>query len=101
MFGLAALSFTGCVKQSDCDCGMKGKFVYDPYWSEGYNRTIKAYFIPDDIYYSYYRIEGFVPKDFRITDTLYVTICTTGREMSPNKDDVDVLFKLDCIELAE
>lgn len=100
LFGLTTLTFTGCVKQTDCDCGVKGKFIYNPYWSDAYNTTIKAHFIPDKEYYSFYRIEGFIPIDFRISDTLYVSICTTVRENTPNLDDLRPVYKLKCIEIV-
>jgi hypothetical protein len=101
LFGLATLTFTGCVKQSDCDCGVKGKFIYNPYWSDAYNTKINAHFVPDGSYSDIYKIEGFIPDNFRITDTIYVSICTTVRENTPHQDDVRPIYKLKCIEIAK
>ncbi len=98
LLGFITLTLTGCPKQSECDCGLTGKFVYNPYWSPGFNRTIEAHFIPDHDSDRYYRIVGFIPYDFRTTDTIRVNICTSVRELTRNQDDVCVVHKLKCIE---
>ena len=100
LFGLASLTFTGCVKQSNCDCGMKGKFVYNPYWSDAYNTTIKAVFIPENDHFQFQLIEGFIPNEFRVQDTLYISACTSGRSTTPNLNDSRGVYKLNCIEKA-
>ncbi len=76
--GLLPLTFTGCVKQSDCDCGLTGKFVYfdEPYYPgpQYYKPDTKivAHFIQDT---RVYHIYGYVPNKYRSQDTLDVKVC--------------------------
>jgi hypothetical protein len=100
---LSGIIVTGCVKQSDCNCALTGKFVFlkDPYISDSSfyieDEEIKAHFISDfnQIYYIY----GTIPKKFQGTDTSLVNICVktpySGRTLDLRKD----IYSITCIEM--
>jgi len=105
-FGII-FTITGCVKQSNCDCGVKGEFVYLEkayYPDQSYDITDKeivAHFIHNN---GISPIYGYIPKDFRIYDTLHVNVCLEG---APDYSDsyvnhlVKPIFSLKCIELDD
>jgi len=107
LFGLATLTFTGCVKQSDCDCGLKGKFIYleKPYYPDQTfdvtDKEIVAHFIQNNEIFPIYRN---VPKDYRIYDTLNVNVCLEGVPDISNSyvnHLVKCIYSLKCIELED
>ena len=104
LFGLATLTFTGCVKQSDCGCSMTGQFIYldEPYYTgpDYYkpNTKIVAHFIQDS---TVYPIFGYIPHGFRNLDTLDVSVCIELKQQPEYEYIIDMqkgTFSLECIE---
>jgi len=102
------LTITSCVKQSDCDCGVKGDFVYleKPYFPDQTfdinDKEIVAHFIHNN---EISPIFGYIPKKYRIYDTVNVNVCLNG---FPEYSDSYVtllvkkrIFSLNCIELED
>jgi hypothetical protein len=104
LFSIASLIFTSCVKQSDCDCGLTGKFVYleEPYYTgpEYFKPDTKivAHFIKDSCVYPIY---GYIPKDYRNHDTLDVNVCFDELQLPEYRFEMYVTYSLKCIELKK
>jgi len=93
----------GCVKQKNCDCGLKGKFVYYENQEEiiycGHERKVNAaFFSTDQPEFPYYIVNS-VPAKFKLKDTLNVIVC-----LEQEKRDICMtygigsVYKLKCIK---
>ena len=108
--GLVGLCSTlsGCTKQKNCDCGLKGKFVYYEEPKKimycGGNQDANAvliamgiteYGITDCPLY----IVSSVPTSFMSKDTLNVAVCLNAEKRDGCRDGgASGVFKLKCIE---
>jgi len=93
------LSATSCVKQKNCDCAMKGKFVYFEEPKDiiycGYERKVNAVFIQNNA--DRYIISS-IPNKFRVKDTINVSVCL--KEETKNNCRFigeSIVFKIKCI----
>jgi len=102
LLSITSIIFTSCVKQSDCDCGLTGKFIYldEPYITDSSfyikDKKIKAHFFSDSN--QIFHIYGTIPTKFEISDTSIVNICLqtpySGRTLDLTKD----VYYITCIE---
>jgi len=97
------LGFSSCIKQNNCDCGLKGKFIYYDTPQEftrcGSQDKYNAFFISDDELV-HCRVFGNIPKEFQSKDTLYVRVCFNHVPYGIYLWDSDDCrqYKLKCIE---
>ncbi|HOE39580.1 MAG TPA: hypothetical protein PLG05_09105 [Bacteroidales bacterium] len=103
---LVALCFGGisCVKQNNCNCDITGKYIYYEEPQEiyhcGYQTTVHACFISQNNFNHY--IVGSIPKDFRVKDTINVSVCLEVEiHDACTGYGVGGVYKLRCIEKVE
>ena len=95
-----------CVKQKNCDCGLKGKFVYFEKPEKinfccNYDVKVNAVFFSNsqtEFYRCY--IVGSVPENFKTKDTVNVSVCLKEDKNNPcyKGCGLTVIYKLKCIE---
>jgi len=99
-------TLTSCVKQSDCDCGFKGVYVYldEPYYSDNTyeldNEKIVAHFILNN---RIYPITKYIPHNYRNMDSVNVSICLIKLSRYSDTDlkplqALNPIYSLNCIE---
>ncbi len=100
---LPLLGLMSCVKQKNCDCSQKGKFVYFENKKTiiycGYDHQVNAAFFSTEREDAPLYIVGYIPVKFRTKDTLNVDVCleeeTKGVCLAFGEGSV---YKLKCIE---
>ena len=105
---LVLVGLASCVKQKNCDCDLKGKFVYFEEPKEiiycGYNREVNAVLISKGITefgitdFPHYIVSS-VPTKFKSKDTLNVAVCLKAEKRDGCRDaGAGAVYKLKCIE---
>ena len=100
---LVLVGLASCVKQKNCDCGLKGKFIYYETPQENLGCGAGEYyaiFIPDDQHLGSCRIYSDIPKKFQTKDTISVSVCfNIDPSSAHNAYSIDCRkYKIKCIE---
>jgi hypothetical protein len=98
------VGLTCCVKQKNCDCSLKGKFVYfeqpEEIYYYGSNREANAVFFSPEIKAGFpHYIMNSVPTKFRSKDTLNVAVCLKEeKQRGGHTYGIGIVYNLKCIE---
>ncbi len=106
LFATLLLGLGSCTKLENCDCGIEGKFVYFEdgmkCYVSGHSKKVNAI-----VYTSYkaYPIDDYIPREFRVQDTLNVSVCVKEIQLKEviempyvGPDVFESIYKLTCIE---
>ncbi|HPX75772.1 MAG TPA: hypothetical protein PLW77_04230 [Bacteroidales bacterium] len=104
LFSIILLGLGSCTKLESCDCGIEGKFVYlkdgEKIKVKGHQKKANAFVYKT---YSVCPIDDYIPREFRVQDTLDVRVCLKEIKLkeimhTTEADQYSAIYKITCIE---